>query len=330
MHHGHTRREAIKAGGAAALAAAAFAALVPGGAAALARQAAAPPAKRRAVRLAHLTDSHIQPERGALDGVAACLRHMMALPDRPQRVITGGDLIMDGFAATRERTRLQWDIYTTVMRDGCPLPVDHCLGNHDIWGWNKAKSGSTGGEPEWGKRWACDTLGLSAPYRAVDLPGNWRAIILDSVHTDGGDGYIGRLDEPQHEWLDQELRREPGKHHLVVSHIPIFSMGAVEHDSKIENDQWTIAGGVMHVDAKRLMTVFRERKNVRACISGHIHKVDRTDYEGVAFICGGAVSGAWWKGREDRCDEGYGVVDLFEDGTVGYDYLTYGWKARPA
>jgi hypothetical protein len=48
----------------------------------------------------------------------------------------------------------------------------------------------------------------------------------------------------------------------------------------------------------------------------------------VTFICGGAVSGAWWKGRGTRCDEGYGLVNLYDDGTFEYEYQRYGWVAR--
>ncbi len=321
-----TRRDVLKAGGALALAGlGAGSVLTPS---AFARQA---PASRaaRSIRFAHLTDMHIQPERGAFDGVSACLRHMMALPDRPQRVITGGDLIMDGFAAGRARTQTQWDLFTKVFRDECPLPVDHCLGNHDVWGWNKSKSGTSGDEADWGKRLAIDTLGVPGRYRVVDLPAPWRALILDSVHTDGGDGYIGKIDEEQFAWIDGELRSAPDRMHMIVSHIPIYSVAALEHDAKIVDDRWSIEGGVMHVDAKRLVKLFRDRGNVRLCVSGHIHKIDRCEYEGMTFVCGGAVSGAWWKGRESRCDEGYGVFDLHADGSVGYQYLTYGWRARP-
>lgn len=129
MHENVSRREALKVGAGAALAAA----LAPGGA----RRALARPAPRPGpLRIAHLTDTHIQPERKATEGVAACLRHAMALDRRPDLVITGGDLVMDAFEQTRERTRTQWDLFTGTMRDGCGAELRHCLGNHDIWGWN--------------------------------------------------------------------------------------------------------------------------------------------------------------------------------------------------
>lgn len=85
----------------------------------------------------------------------------------------------------------------------------------------------------------------------------------------------------------------------------------------------------MHMDAKRLMGVFREHGCVRACLSGHMHRIERIDYDGVSFICDGAVSGYWWKGPEKHCDEGYGLIDLHADGSFDWGYHTYGWVAQP-
>lgn len=285
----------------------------------------------RVLRLAHMTDSHIQPERGAFDGVTECLRHAMAQPDRPELVITGGDLIMDGFEQTRERTRAQWDLFTRVFRDECGVPVEHTLGNHDIWGWNQKKSKTTSDEPGWGKQWATDLLGIGSAYRSVRR-GAWRIVILDSVAQDRGDGYIAKLDEAQMSWLDSTLGEASSQreHVLIVSHIPILSLTPFDLDSEIEDGQWRIPGGVMHVDAKELLALFRRHRCVRLCLSGHIHMVDRCEFDGVTYICDGAVSGSWWRGPGKRCAEGYGIVDLFEDGSFAHAYEAYGWRAREA
>ena len=81
-------------------------------------------------------------------------------------------------------------------------------------------------------------------------------------------------------------------------------------------------------DAKKLLELFRKHRCVRLAVSGHIHKLDRCEFEGVTYVCDGAVSGAWWKGPGKRCDEGYGVFDLFSDGSFEHTYHTYGWKPR--
>ena len=83
----------------------------------------------------------------------------------------------------------------------------------------------------------------------------------------------------------------------------------------------------MHSDAGRLRRLFLNHPRVKVCVSGHIHQVDRVKFTGVTYICDGAVSARWWKGRNAECDEGYGVIDLNPDGTFAHEYVTYGWKA---
>ncbi|MEX2092204.1 MAG: hypothetical protein WD971_05980, partial [Pirellulales bacterium] len=73
--------------------------------------------------------------------------------------------------------------------------------------------------------------------------------------------------------------------------------------------------------------LFAKHPNVKLCISGHLHLLDRVDYNGVTYLCNGAVSGNWWGGRHKDCDEGYAVVDLYDDGTFEHEYVKYGWKA---
>lgn len=284
---------------------------------------------KRVLRVAHLTDSHIQPERGGGEGVQACLRHVMKQAKCPDMIITGGDQIMDSFEHDGARTRELWDLYTRVVKDECPLTFEHTIGNHDIWGWNKAKSSTTGNEPMWGKRWVCDLFGYERPYRAFDR-GNWRFVILDSVQPRGDSGYTGYVDDVQMEWLRAQLASAgASKHVCIVSHIPILGLAPVVRDAKIENGDWTVAGGVMHSDGQALAKLFKETGNVRLCLSGHIHKLDRCEYEGTTYICGGAVSGAWWRGTRDRVVEGYGLVDFYDDGRFDYSYNQYGWVAYP-
>ncbi|HMN40496.1 MAG TPA: hypothetical protein PKE29_06585 [Phycisphaerales bacterium] len=45
------------------------------------------------------------PARGRVLRVAQCLHHLRSLADKPELVLTGGDLIMDSFAQDAARTR---------------------------------------------------------------------------------------------------------------------------------------------------------------------------------------------------------------------------------
>ncbi|MBX3358433.1 MAG: metallophosphoesterase [Phycisphaeraceae bacterium] len=326
-----TRRDVLKGAG---LLTAALALGGPSSVLAAARRLAAPPAggpgRSRVLRVAHLTDFHVQPERHGAEGMAACLRHVAALNDRPDLILTGGDLVMDVFEQPFDRSKMLWDLFTGTLRDGAPCPVEHCLGNHDIWGWNKAKSGTNGTEATWGKAWAMQTLGLARPYRSFDKAG-WHFVILDSVQSDGGTGYVARLDEAQMDWLQRDLAAVPATTPvLVLSHVPILAACMLfdSRNREVDEGKWTVPGGNMHLDARALRDLFRKHPNVKLCLSGHIHQCDRVDYSGVTYICDGAVSGAWWKGKHQGFGEGYGVVDLYDDGTFGHEFIGYGWEAR--
>ncbi len=282
--------------------------------------------RRRVLRVAHLTDVHVQPELRAGEGLAACLHHVQKLADPPDLILNGGDTIMDSFAADEARTRRQWELWRSVLKSECSLPVENCIGNHDVWGWHKQRSKTTGSEPSWGKRWAMDMFGIDRPYRSFDR-GGWHFVVLDSTFP-AGDGYIAKLDDEQYEWLKADLAAMPvGAPALVLSHIPILSASVLFDGDREKSGNWDVPASYMHIDARRIKDLFHGCGRVRLALSGHLHLVDRVDFLGTTYLCNGAVSGAWWKGRNYEFDEGYGVVDLFDDGSFTNEYVPYGWKA---
>ena len=280
--------------------------------------------RKRVLRVAHLTDLHIQPELKADAGVTACLRHVRSQAEKPDLILLGGDLVMDSMEADDSRTKTQWDLFSKVFKDECAIPVEPCLGNHDVWGINKAKSKTTGSEPNYGKRRAMEILGLTNPYRSFDRAG-WHFVVLDSV-TPLENTYIGQLDGKQWEWLEGDLKatRLPV---IVLSHIPILTATQLVIPKDKKTSKREINDSLMMTDAPRFVSTFAKNPHVEACISGHIHEIDRVDFQGVSYLCNGAVSGNWWKGRHKMCDEGYAVIDLFDDGTLESTYVPYGWKA---
>lgn len=215
------------------------------------------------------------------------------------------------------------------MKDECALAVHPTIGNHDVWGWDKKHSGCSGTEAEYGKRWFSDLMQREKTYTRLDR-GGWRIYLLDSI-TAKGAGYIGRLDDEQFEWLKADLASTPaGTPVAVVSHIPIFGACAQLAATKDEETtgKWEQGGSVMHIDARRIMALFLKHRNVKLCISGHLHLNEVVQYDGVTYICDGAVSGNWWKGRHYETDEGYGLFDLYSDGTFAHKYVPFGWVAE--
>jgi 3',5'-cyclic AMP phosphodiesterase CpdA len=302
----------------------------------------------RVLRIAHLSDIHVQPERGAVAGFASCLLHVHSLADPPDLILNSGDTIMDAVGADLKRATLQWDLFDSVMRDHCRLPMLHCLGNHDIWGWNRRRSGCLGSEPLFGKALPLQRLRMPAPYYRVDRAG-WRFIVLDSnfdsisekQHTEAAH-FTARLDDTQFSWLARELHDTPPEMPVIlVSHCPLlgaaslfFSGGPGETE---RTGNWVIPSSWMHIDARDIVALLIRFPNVRLCVSGHTHLDDRTEYAGITFINNGAVSGRWW--RNDNRDPpptyslpGYGLIDLFADGSftnVRIPFPPGGGPARP-
>jgi hypothetical protein len=82
----------------------------------------------------------------------------------------------------------------------------------------------------------------------------------------------------------------------------------------------------MHIDARRIKDFFLKHPNVKLCLSGHVHLWDRLEYNNVTYVCNGAVCGGWWKGSYQETPEGYGLVDLYDDGSFNAEYVRFGWK----
>ena len=278
------------------------------------------------LRVAHVTDIHVKPTGKGPAGMRACLRHVHALDPKPDLILNGGDCIMDALGATAAATQAQWDLWKAILTAECRIPMEHCIGNHDIWGWQKPKSGATGAEPLYGKAWALKELALAAPYRAFDRAG-WRFIVIDSVQDRGDGGYKPMLDEPQFEWLSARLAETPATMPvLILSHVPFVSVGPFYFTPNIVKDyKFLVPGALLHQDSVRIKDLLVKHPQVKLCLSGHTHLADRVEYAGLTFINNGAVSGSWWHGPVQETKPGYGVLDLYADGTFDHKYLTYEW-----
>lgn len=334
FHIEPTRRECLKSA-VVGIGAAVGSGILGGGCASSAsRSATAATAARKrpgSIRVAHLTDFHIQPELDAARGVAACLQH--AQERRPELIINTGDCVMDTLHVDRARAQKQWNEWNGVLKSECSTRIAHCIGNHDIWGWGRERSGTTGNEPGWGKNWAMDELGLARPYHAFDH-GAWRFIMLDSVQASPEGVWHSRLDDEQFEWLERELAatRKPV---FIASHIPIMSPAAWLDSGRIGGtpDAPALAVRRTHLDVKRIGALFARHPHVKVCVSGHLHEINRAEYLGVTYLNNPAVCGSWWQGlHRDVFGEMYTMIDLHPDGTFDVERIDYGWEpvARPA
>ncbi len=274
---------------------------------------------QRIARIAHLTDVHVQPELSAGEGFATCLQHVHTLDDRPELILFGGDNIMDvSKEPTVESAEEQLAVWRSVMEQHCTLPYQMCIGNHDVYGMQAVE----------GKRWAMQAYDLDTRYDSFDQFG-WHFIVLDSTEPKEGGGYRARLDDEQFAWLENDLANTPAdKPVLILSHIPILAVCAYFDGDNEQTGDWVVPGAWMHIDARRFKDLFLKHPNVKLCLSGHEHLVDEVTYNGVSYCCNGAVCGAWWKGTRQECMPGYGIIDLYEDGSFNNQYVVYGWEVK--
>lgn len=296
-------------------------------------QAASPPAgPKRVLRFAHATDIHVQPELKGGEGMAACFKHMMNLSDKPSLIITGGDLPMDTASNPEDRSRVEWTLFQDVLKSTVPadVAIHHTMGNHDIFGRDKKACKATGDEPFYGKRWFLQNFGYERTYRSFDQAG-WHFVILDSIDLlPDGNEYVCRISGAQRAWLEADLNATPKTTPVVVvSHAPIMSVVNFfdRDDKEWKNDgpDLSVSTKRMHADCRELEALFRAHGNVKLCLSGHIHLLDRCEYNGITYICDGAVSGAKWKGSKRQTNPGYGLIDLCADGSFKHQYVEYGW-----
>lgn len=275
-------------------------------------------------RFIHLTDIHVQPERGAADGWMQCVRKVNQLNPRPDFVITGGDLIMDALAADADRIDLEWSLFDAAAQE-LEVPVYHAIGNHDIGGWSP-KSRLAKQDARYGKTRFADRYCQGQTYYSFDHKG-WHFVVLDSIgqspNEDSESGYLGIIDDAQMEWLANDMskigREVPT---VIVTHIPFFSTVL----QTMEGPQ-TPPKSVGLVTNAHLVRELLEPYNVQLVLSGHGHVRERIEIRGVTYIQSGAVSGGWWRGPLFHEAEAFGVVECQPE-RFEYRFQDYGWKAR--
>jgi Icc protein len=279
--------------------------------------------KRKIIRFAHITDIHVKPGTIPEAGMAKALQHVQQLNPKVDFIINGGDSIMDSLEADKQKTQIQWDLFHTILQKENNLPIYHCIGNHDVWGWF-VKENKPDSEKLYGKAWVQQTLEMKNRFYGF-TKGKWHFIVLDSTQLNPAGGYIAYLDPEQLDWLKQELISvQEDKFICIVSHIPILSICAGLFFDKTEtNGDLKIQRNLMHTDFLLLKKIFQQHSNLKLCISGHIHLQDELNYLGIKYYCNGAVSGNWWKGSFQEFAPAYALIELYDDGSFRRTIVNY-------
>jgi 3',5'-cyclic-AMP phosphodiesterase len=276
---------------------------------------------QRVLRVAHITDVHIQSFIGAAKGFEKCLHHIQNQSIKPDFIINSGDCIMDAHGRKEGHVQKQWKLFNEVLKTENSLPIFHSVGNHDI-----CCEGESATNFEDGKKWAMDEMGMNQRFYSFDKK-DWHFVMLDSVQKKkDGSWYTANLDETQFDWLKNDLRQtSDNKPTMVISHIPILAACVFfdGNNMKEQEGRWEVPGSWMHTDSKKISELFDDYKNVKLAVSGHIHLTDKVDYNDVTYCCNGAVSGRWWSGKYQHTKAGYAIIDLYDNGSFTNQYVNY-------
>ena len=287
-----------------------------------AKTTAAPQSNKDSLQFAFLSDVHVKPTPAAEAGMRKAFQHVNSLKEKPEFIINGGDAIMDALAADKVKTQAQWDVWNKVLSAENRLPLYHVIGNHDAWGW-QVKDEAIKTDPLYDKGWVIKQHNMPGRFYSF-VQKNWKFIVLDSAHENNG-GYISKIDETQYAWLEQELKNtSPEQNICIVSHIPIVSFcAAMFTDENLSNGDWRISRALLHTDSRKLTELFAKYKNIRCCLSGHIHLQDAVEYKGIQYYCNGAVSGNWWGGAFKGFEPAYAIFTFHKDGGVKREMIAY-------
>lgn len=278
--------------------------------------------KKRSMRIAHITDVHILNQRNAEASFLKVIEEINELKDPADIIINTGDTVMDENKQTRETVATRWKVWSNLTSYN-KVPMYSALGNHDVWyGPSEALDSEYKKEKRYGKQWATEMLSLPNRYYSFEK-GGWHFIALDSIN--GETGY--QLDDAQFEWLGGELTSIPtDKPICVFNHVPILSIGAtlyLTQRTPVLESKFPVAD--MHLDHNRIKNLFAKHRNVKLCLSGHVHYIDAIEYLGVKYLCNGAVSGNWWRDpiALDEFPPVYSIIDLYGDGSSTCESVYY-------
>jgi Icc protein len=289
-------------------------------------QSTAAPSAAQAFRFAFLTDLHLMKDGDlrSAEGIAACLAAVEKLDPRPDFILVGGDLVNLARDLTVAEAERRFDFFLKIWNDHTALPAHWTFGNHDLAGTSNTSVSPT--EKFYGKALFQDRFKLQRLFYSFDLK-NWHFIVLDDIAPQPDRTYIGKLFDDEMLFLKADLEAHRNVPTIICTHIPVMSLLPagllLAHGSE---PQYHLPKNLVCTNADELFQDL-PRHNVRAVLSGHLHRFEKVAMNGVPIINSGAVCGNYWKGPMLDCPEGFGAVDLGANGSVAFDYRAYGWKA---
>ncbi len=217
---------------------------------------------------AHMSDTHIQPENVERTRRALAL----AAERRVEFALVSGDLVKDSLRVGEQRARSLFGLYRDEIAKAS-FPVRSAMGNHDVFGIERDKSGVAADNPAYGKALFEEFLGPR--YFSFDR-GRVHFIVLDTIGV-ADTLYYGSLDDEQLAWIAADVARlAPTTPIVTLCHIPLRNGGVSTDPFGVE--LLTVAGieGLRHVvrNAPALTQALAGR-NWTLALQGHFHTAER-------------------------------------------------------
>lgn len=260
-----------------------------------------------------MTDIHLQPEKDAVTGFKKAVDNINVL--KPDFVISGGDLIMDALGQKYTRADSLYNLYQETA-SLLEMPLYNTMGNHEIFGIYKSSDAQIS-DPEYGEKMFEQRIGKS--YYSFDHKG-WKFFVINSIEITDNKGYTGLVDSIQFEWIKKELElTDPSTPIVISTHMPFITAFTQKYyGSTIPNGESLVVA-----NSKEVIDLFSDH-NLKLVLQGHLHTMEDIYIDGIHFITGGAVSGAWWTGPNQGYEEGFILVKS-EGSQFTWEYVDYGW-----
>lgn len=252
------------------------------------------------LRLLFFTDVHAMSEKGAPEKMAATALRMAG--ESCDVIIGGGDYLHGGFTSTLDAMQDR----LTLFRQFLALlgrPIHPMIGNHDLIG-AMPEDGSPPAPDA--RRPIMELLGLDRSYYAFET-GGYQFFVLDSVEITGGKlGYRGWVGHDQINWLRESLAQIPPDRPIVLcSHIPFRTTFIQDREGPTS----PLPANLVVENANEVLALFSQHRLVLV-LQGHLHTDEQIRWNGLEFVQGGAVCGAWWNGPNHGTEPGYGMLSL--------------------
>jgi len=269
----------------------------------------------------HLTDQHVYDKRQGNEGYQACIASIIALREKPEFVVMGGDMVFDGGYNTKA-DYLRWLGQLKRISDRLPCPWYPCMGNHDPFGLHPRRK-CDADDPDIGKQLIQQALDWPETYYSFDHQG-WHFAVLDCIFpvvTERGPSYVAKIGPEQLEWLAYDLGAAGQRPKVVVTHIAALYLAAQADGNQQAK---AMVPGMVLEDNKDLRLVL-ERHQVKALLQGHCHHIEEFRYKGVRYLTSAAGSAAWWAGDWVGSPPGYTLFRC-EGEELSWEHKTFPWK----